>query len=493
MIGALIGIAFLIGFLGGWPAIPLATAGIVLFALATSRHWPLIPLIVVASTLGAWRAPEAANVPEAPTLAIGSRVEGVVTSAVVDDGRVQRFKFADDDWTICARTFARSDIGRGDRLLAEVDIAEPEFVSTGYRQYLRSQGCGASGTLGSITLARQGNGITRWIDEVRQSVTRRVVSWVPGDRGALLAGLVIGDDALMSDDATDAFARTGTIHVVAVSGSNLALLASLLLVTNILFTRRILSEATGLAIIWSYVLIGGAVPPTLRAGMLATAAAGSRLVGRPADVLTLSIQVAAVQAALWPHATLGLSYRLSTVAIFGVVIAAAGRSFKGWLSGIRLVAMTTVVVNVAMLPILPAESRPILLLSLLTNVAIAPLIALAFTLGVLAVAVGWLISPLGQATAVVAGEINGLTLSIVMRMAEIDQLPGPLDASGSSAPGWLLIGIAIVFLAAVSSEFRRWLRDMHRRGAVVSLDAANVALGAGLGVFCATVGIVLLR
>jgi competence protein ComEC len=309
----------------------------------------------------------------------------------------------------------------------------------------------------------------------------------------LLAGLVIGDDALMSDEMTDAFARTGTIHVVAVSGSNLALLASILVITQVFVARRVVSEAGGFLLIWGYVLLAGAVPPTLRAGLLATAAAGSRLVGRPADVLTLSLQVAALQAALWPESTLGLSYRLSTIAIFGVVIAAAGRSFDGWLASLRLVAMTTIVVNIAMLPILPAESRPLLLVSLATNIAIAPLIAVSFTLGVLAVASGWLVPPLGEAIAVVAGEINRMTLRIVSEAAGIEHLPGPLGASGSSVPRWFLIVLSIGTLVCVSTEFRRWARGTIRRSGVVTTRTADVATGVALGVLGATIGIILLR
>jgi ComEC/Rec2-related protein len=493
VIGTLIGLGFLAGFLGGWPLIPLIAALSILFALAVDRHWRQIPLLVVALVLGALRAPEPDKSLAPPSVPVDGSITVAVTSAVVDDGRVQRFRVTGPGWTACVRTFARADFGRGDVLETEIDLAEPASLSDGYRQYVRSQGCGGSGTLGRVSVVERGSGLQRSIDELRQSVTRMIISWVPGDNGALFAGLVIGDDALMSDEATDAFARTGTIHVVAVSGSNLALLASILVISQVLFVRRFLSEAGGIAIIWGYVLLAGAVPPTLRAGLLATAAAGSRLAGKPADVLTLSVQVAAIQAAIWPDSTLGLSYRLSTVAIFGVVIATAGRSFEGWLSGLRLVAMTTVVVNVAMLPILPAESRPMLLVSLLTNIAVAPFIAVSFTLGIVAVASGWLVPPLGEAIAVVAGEINRVTLWVVTEAARIDQLPGPLNTSGRSMPRWFLAALSIAILAAVSTEFRRWVRDTARRPNLFGDPMADVATGAALGVLAATLAIVLLR
>src|SRR3712207_7452256 len=43
-------------------------------------------------------------------------------------------------------------------------------------------------------------------------------------RSALLAGLVTGDDAALSPARQESFLETGTTHLTAVSGSNLAIL-----------------------------------------------------------------------------------------------------------------------------------------------------------------------------------------------------------------------------------------------------------------------------
>ena len=253
--------------------------------------------------------------------------------------------------------------------------------------------------MGQITVLRQGTGVHRTFDDVRSGVARQLVDWVPGDSGALLAGLVVGDDSLMSDETMDAFERTGTLHVVAISGSNLTLLASLLLVASVWSPRRWLTDLAAMGMIWLYVMVGGAGPPTIRAGFLATAGAGARAFGRPTDLLTLSLQVAAIQALIWPSSVLGLSYQLSTVAIFGVLVATTGRSFNGLAGAIWIVVLTTIIVNLVSLPILPATSRPSLLQSLLTNTIIAPLVSLAFVLGLLAIAAGLLVPVAGRALA----------------------------------------------------------------------------------------------
>ena len=309
----------------------------------------------------------------------------------------------------------------------------------------------------------------------------------------MLAGLVIGDDSLMSDGAMDDFQTTGTLHVVAISGSNLTLLVSLLMVATVKSTRRRLMDSLALLLIWGYVLIGGAGPPTVRAGFLATAAAGARSLGRPADLLTLSVQVAAIQASIWPATVLGLSYQLSTVAIFGVLIATAGRAFHGIGGSLKLILVTTVVVNALLLPILPSSSRPTVLLSLIANTAIAPLVSLAFVLGIVAVLMGWVSPVLGEPVAILAGEINRATIAIVHTVAGWDGLPPPLNWDGSQAPVSLLWLLAAAVAMAVSTEFRRSVGDLRERAQVVTTANADLIFGAGIGACLAVAVMALIR
>ena len=424
----------------------------------------------------------------------GNEQTGVVVGSVVDDGRIQRFIVrVDDGHRLCARAFTRANLGRDDRVVMQIDPDAATSTSDGYAAYLRSRGCDWSGTAGRITLLRQGSGPLRMFDSLRSGIARQLVDWVPGDRGALLAGLVIGDDSLMSDETLDAFERTGTLHVVAISGSNLTLLASLLLVASMWSPRRWLTDLAATVVIWLYVMVGGAGPPTVRAGFLATAGAGARAFGRPPDLMTLSLQVAAIQALIWPSSVLGLSYQLSTVAIFGVLVATTGRSFEGLGGAIWIVVLTTAVVNLVSLPILPAASRPSLLQSLLTNTIIAPLVSLAFVLGLLAIAIGVVVPVLGQALAVLAGEINGATISIVRAIAGLEWLPGPLAWDGSNAPSRLLLAGAIIAMLGVSKEFRRGLRDARAHLAFADEATGMLMLGSGVGALAGVVIVALAR
>jgi hypothetical protein len=205
----------------------------------------------------------------------------------------------------------------------------------------------------------------------------------------------------------------------------------------------------------------------------------------------LSLQIAAIQALIWPASVLGLSYRLSTAAIFGVLIATGGRSFRGFWGAVKLVLLTTLVVNLLLLPILPAQSRPSIVLSLVANTLIAPLISLAFVLGVLAVVLGALAPVAGESLAVLAGEVNGATIGIVQWVYGWDWLPDPLRWSGSDAPRAALYTGAILVLLAASSDVRRTARDFRERLSRTDESTGMLVLGSGVGA-CLSVAIIAL-
>jgi ComEC/Rec2-related protein len=494
VIGALIAGGFLAGFALGWPLVPLAFGVVVVWCMGRRQDRLVAALIVTACIGGAIRGNGTTDAALSSGWIAPGRLQGVVASGVVDDGRTQRFQFElADGHRLCARAFSRANLGRGDEIEAEIDPDPAAGVSRGYSAYLRANRCEWSGTVGSVTVLGHGSGVRRALDEIRERSARQLFDWVPGDAGGLLAGLVVGDDSLLSDGAMDAFQETGTLHVVAISGSNLTLLVSVLLIASGWSARRRVTEALAMIAIWGYVLVGGASPATVRAGALATASAGARALGRPADLLTLSMQVAAVQAAIWPNTVHGLSYQLSTAAIFGVLIATAGRSFDGLWGGLKLVLATTMLVNVLLLPILPSQSRPSLLLSLIANTLIAPLISVSFVMGLLAMILSVVHPALGEPLALLAGEINEVIITIVTGLSDWGWPPNSLRWSGEQTPTALLWAMALAVALVASLEFRRAVGDLIERSSEVSERQAMIAVGGAAGSFAAIIALAFLR
>ena len=118
-----------------------------------------------------------------------------------------------------------------------------------------------------------------------------------------------------------------------------------------------------------------------------------------------------------------------------------------------------------------------------TNTAIAPLISLAFVLGLLAVTLGVANPLLGESLAVVAAQVNDLTIGIVRNLGEWQSMPWPFTWNASTAPTPVLYGIAIGVLLCASTEFRRAVCDLYARVTLVDEATALLVLGSGFGAF----------
>ena len=116
-----------------------------------------------------------------------------------------------------------------------------------------------------------------WLDQMLTGV-------VPGDKGALLSGLVTGRDDALSDERKEAFRNTGTSHITAISGSNLALLVTIATLSGrFLGLRRRRSWQIGLIVaLWGYALLTGFNLPVGRAAACGHRAGRRRNV-RPAE------------------------------------------------------------------------------------------------------------------------------------------------------------------------------------------------------------------
>src|SRR5207247_10428345 len=83
-------------------------------------------------------------------------------------------------------------------------------------------------------------------DIVRRRMTSFLLTAVPGQRGALMASLLLGDDGAIGPQTRDDFARSGLLHVLVVSGAQVGLvLASVLWLGRLL--RVPLLHASGVA------------------------------------------------------------------------------------------------------------------------------------------------------------------------------------------------------------------------------------------------------
>ncbi len=154
----------------------------------------------------------------------------------------------------------------------------------------------------------------------RRTLERHLLRLVPGDRGAMLASLVLGRATRPSNELTAAHQATGLSHLLAVSGAHAAMLA-LLLGFRARAHRLDASRtrtAVAFVLLLAYAAITGNEPPVLRAVATFALASLAARTGRPLGFAPGLLAPAILTSLLQPDALLGPSFLLSYAAVAGL-------------------------------------------------------------------------------------------------------------------------------------------------------------------------------
>lgn len=121
----------------------------------------------------------------------------------------------------------------GQRLRLTAKLRPPRnFGNPGafdYRGYLAQRGIAALGSANQASVqvlpGFSGNRSADWRNRLRRSVLAQVHALWPPPQAALMDAMVIGEDAFIDRDTRVNFQRSGTYHILVVSGMNLGILA----------------------------------------------------------------------------------------------------------------------------------------------------------------------------------------------------------------------------------------------------------------------------
>ncbi len=144
-------------------------------------------------------------------------------------------------------------------------------------------------------------------------------AYLPEPMASLVAGIVIGEQADMPPTLALALRKTGTAHIVSASGYNVTVVMGLVLGMAVrwLGRKRGLGLAAGL--VWMYVLLAGATPPVLRAGLMGIVMMVGVGLGRMYWSGWSLVLVSGIMLLVQPWLIASLSWQLSTAATAGVI------------------------------------------------------------------------------------------------------------------------------------------------------------------------------
>ncbi|MCC2548686.1 ComEC family competence protein [Hymenobacter sp. BT175] len=141
---------------------------------------------------------------------------------------------------------------------------------------------------------------------------------------ALASALVLGIKDEVDPETKQAYANTGTTHIMAVSGLQVGLLFTLITaLLRRLFGRvpgfRYWSAGVGLAVIWTYAFLTGLSPSVLRAAVMFSFIIVARATGRHSPMYNTLAVAAFVLLCYDPYLVADVGFQLSFLAVLSIV------------------------------------------------------------------------------------------------------------------------------------------------------------------------------
>src|SRR5215211_4884271 len=125
-----------------------------------------------------------------------------------------------------------------------------------------------------------------WIGQVHRRTDLALGYGLRPREAAVVRGMVLGDRSLMPEELQKSFQRSGITHVLAISGQHVVILAAVIyLAIRIFGLPPTLRAGVTMGLMWVYILIAGAPPSAIRAGVVATFVLAAPLLGRQVSPL----------------------------------------------------------------------------------------------------------------------------------------------------------------------------------------------------------------
>ncbi len=234
---------------------------------------------------------------------------------------------------IAIKDSAAKTIYYGDELLipAKYNSIEPPFnpAEFNYKKYLANQNIYYQAFLYPkqyiVLNNNAGNPVIAYSLRLRQRLIEKFkVNMRDTDAIAVASTLILGYKADLSNDVLQAYSKTGTIHVLSVSGAHVAIIYILLTLILGFLDRykygKLFKALVIISLIWYYSLLSGFSPAVCRAAVMIT----MFIIGKTYNRYINTLNILAVSAFLLlmynPLFITDVGFQLSYLAVFGLVV-----------------------------------------------------------------------------------------------------------------------------------------------------------------------------
>lgn len=293
----------------------------------------------------------------------------------------------------------------GDRIEFSCQLKQPEKVEDfDYPAYLSKEDiyslCYYPKEIKKIA-SNQAGAVRSSLYFVKNKFAATVNRLLPEPQAAFLGGILYGARQSIPADLKEDFKRTGTTHLVAVSGYNISIVAGFIIafLSYLWIPRRAAFPLAVVAIV-AFVVLTGAGASVVRAGIMGLVVLLSKNVGRLSSARNVLALAATAMLLQNPKIlALDLGFQLSFVSTIGLVVLSPYFSEKlKWVYsgfGLREAVSATFSALIFTLPLLLYNFGIFSLIAPVANILVVPFIPLTMSLGFVAGLLGLVSLPLG--------------------------------------------------------------------------------------------------
>jgi competence protein ComEC len=343
-------------------------------------------------------------------------------------------------------------IGVGDRVRVDGKISRPQFGEDGfdYSRYLATKRISALVEATSVRPVGEERG---WIGQVHRRTDLALGYGLRPREAAVVRGMVLGDRSLMPEELEKSFQHSGITHVLAISGQHVVILAAVIyLAIRIFALPPTLRAGVTMGLLWVYILIAGAPPSAIRAGVVATFVLAAPLLGRQVSPLHFMTTMLALVLAYNPQLVYSTGFQLSVAAVFGILLLTRPlkslvertlfRPLKSPPTQLSNLISVSLAAQLATSPIVAATFDQVSIVGVFTNLIAVPLSGPILILGLLG-------SFAGNIYPLLAYPLNACNGFLVTILIQTAQGASSLPFASVTTPGVTLLLVGLFYAGCV--------------------------------------------
>lgn len=395
-------------------------------------------------------------------------------------------KFGSEEEKALSAAWRRGDLASVDGTLKR-PMTATNFDGFDYRNYLRQQrthwtlhAAGADGV--------RVDGRARWwsaanvlsfVDFARERMGERIDGLYPQPASGFMKGLLLGVRDDLDPERFQSFSQIGLTHILAISGLHVGIYVGtvLWLLGRLPITKERRLVLT-MAAVPFYVILTGASPSVLRAGLMAIIALYAARRGLLKDGLHVLAAAALLMTAWNPFYIHNVSFQLSFAVTAGLIIGVplANEGLRRIRSAaLRSALSVTLVAQLASFPLTIYYFNGFSLLSFPANAVMVPLFSMAILpLGAVSLALAFACPPVAPYVAWAAERLTTLSFAVVERLNAVE---GASTIWATPPLWWIGAYYVMLYLTAAAFCGRLSVRFRSSRQRIVGSFAAALLVG----------------